>query len=205
LAQPWEIREFRIDVNNDGFLRQVTVKQTPDIKFNKESTIGTFINNNEAAILGERHNVPVRLMLQAKSTEFMGGASPTDPNTAWNTDNGTPINEPNDARHLFSIATCSGCHAAETFPKFKPDDLEKNQRPPHFTHVRPRQAGVEAKLSDFLMGEGENFDNDFDLPDPVSGTNRYFGDLARRADDLHDLVIYGRYYEFHRLPLEFEH
>jgi hypothetical protein len=72
-----------------------------------------------------------------------------------------------EARHLFSLNTCNGCHGAETDTTF--------------LHVNPRSAGAVASLSAFMTG--------IDVIDPVDGvTVRRFDDLGRRAADLESLL-----------------
>jgi hypothetical protein len=97
-------------------------------------------------------------------------------------------------------------------PRF--DDLKDPDRvPPHFTHVRPRQSGKEAKLSPFLTGVDEH-GQPYRLPDPSgqddpahAGTvlTRPFHDLSDRANDLRGIVEYGTYYELWRAPSQRVH
>ena len=94
----------------------------------------------------------------------------------------------------------------DTAPKgfWKLDLQNPDKRPDHFTHIRPRRNNHPAKLSEFLAGD--NTGEDFWLSDPAGqNVQRPFGDLRRRAADLHDLVNYGWFYELHRLPLQFVH
>ena len=218
----WELREFRIDLNSSGYLRQVTVKQSPDGVFRMVrspdiylSSIGVlgaadggasllatsalyqfstilaqYVNGAEADILGHEHHVPV---------EFLGAAALTPPNSFWN-DQG--IRNP-EARHLFSLGTCSGCHGREAFPEVI--TLGQN------THVRPRKSGQEAQLSPFLTGKAEN-GHEFVLVDPARQLEarrrlrkRQFHDLSNRAHDLTGLVEYGVIYEKERQPLQMVH
>jgi hypothetical protein len=201
----WEIREFRIDVHNDGFLREGTAKQTPDRDFNddpmkkKQLILAQYVNRAQADILAQEHHVPLEF---PPGQAFLGGAAPTPPNAFWNA---PAISNP-QARHLFSLGTCSGCHAGETFPKLVVgDDLTLDQVPPHFTHVRPRMAGKEARLSPFLTGKDKN-GNPYLAQDPVDQTQkRAFHDLSNRALDLDGLVQYGVIYEQDRRPLQMVH
>ena len=196
LAQPWEIREFRIDAHNTGYLRQVTVKQTPDLPFDNGAALSAYINATQTDILGQRHAVPVE---NPPGTPFLGGSALTPVNFHWKTP-GLPAN---DARHLFSLATCNGCHAREAFIDFAGPDPAA--APTHFTHVAPRAAGEEAKLSAFLSGKDAG-GNAFLLADPVQpAQSRAFADLERRANDLRDLVKFGTFFELSRLPLQMVH
>lgn len=72
----------------------------------------------------------------------------------------------NEARHQLSLNTCNGCHSGETGTSF--------------LQIFPRLPGQVSQLSGFLTGET--------VPDPVTGAQRSFNDLARRARDLATLV-----------------
>jgi hypothetical protein len=65
-----------------------------------------------------------------------------------------------ESRHVFSLATCNGCHTRETSTDF--------------VHIAPRAAGSPAALSDFLTGLNQP------TFDPVSGVARTFHDLLDR-------------------------
>ena len=66
----------------------------------------------------------------------------------------------NAARHKFSLATCNGCHGAESGTSF--------------LHVRPASFGSPASLSGFLTGAT--------VADPVVPATQYhFDELAARA------------------------
>jgi hypothetical protein len=207
----WEIREFRIDIHTSGLLRVVTVKQTPDRAFNddpmKNDTLAAYINSAQADILAQEQHLPLAF---PPGQPILGGAAPTPPNAIWD----APMKiKSRDARQLFSISTCSGCHAGETFPKFKADDLTLDQPPPHFTQVRPRKAGFEARLSPFLTGIDANGKPYFKEdptgqpadPPEMGVKKRFFHDLSNRAADLNGLVHYGVIYESVRQPLQMVH
>jgi hypothetical protein len=68
----------------------------------------------------------------------------------------------NDARFGLSVNTCNGCHGRETNTGF--------------LQIGVRSKGVQSTLSGFLTGET--------VSDPVSGVQRNFADLNRRASDL---------------------
>lgn len=142
LAGPWELREFVISPLS-GLLTQTTVKQTPPDSLNQSLEIADFINVKEADILAGRHIVPEKLL---------GGSSFAP--QLWNAPN---IRNP-EARHLFALQTCNGCHTDETGTVF--------------LHVAPRAQGEAAFLSGFLTGTS--------VPDPITGTPRTFNDLERR-------------------------
>jgi hypothetical protein len=129
---------------------------------------------------------------------FLGAAALTPSSTFWNDQN---IRNP-EARHLFSLGTCNGCHARETFP----DDAKLGQ----FTHIRPRMSGEEATMSPFLTGRNDNGDGYF-LADPAGNQDahglitRPFRELSNRAHDLAGLVEYGVIYEKERRPIRMVH
>jgi len=93
-----------------------------------------------------------------------------------------------EARHLVSLNTCNGCHAAETATDF--------------FHVGFRKAGQEAPLSKFLTGTGAIDDpaGQEDEARPGNVKRRCFHDLADRLDDLRSLLELGAPYETKRLP-----
>ena len=142
LAGPWELREFVISPMS-GLLTQTTVKQTPPDSLNQAKEIAEFINVNEADILAGRHIVPEKLL---------GGSSFAP--QLWD----APGIRNSEARHLFALQTCNGCHSDETGT--------------FFLHVAPRGKGEASLLSGFLTGTI--------VSDPVTGTPRVFNDLERR-------------------------
>jgi hypothetical protein len=156
LDVPWELREFKLSAT--GFLTPDTVKLTPDQSFDGTQALASFVNQNEAAILQEKHVVPETFA----GSPFLGAASLNNL-TAWS----APGINNNEARHRFSLNTCNGCHGfAETGTQF--------------LHVFPRFPGQQASLSGFMTG--------ITMPDPVSGEPRTFNDLGRRRTDLQSLV-----------------
>jgi hypothetical protein len=127
LGFPWELREFTL--SGSGSLQPATVKLTPDSSFLGDSLVADFVNQNEAEILIERHEVPASF----GGVPFLGGSSLNNID-AWTAD-GIANNE---ARHKFSLNTCNGCHGRET------DTI--------FLHILPRSAGAPADISGFLAG-----------------------------------------------------
>ena len=63
-----------------------------------------------------------------------------------------------EAKRLFSLASCNGCHTANTST--------------HFLHIEPRAVGAQAELSDFLTGQN--------MPRNIDGAMRTFHDLLDR-------------------------
>ena len=208
----WEIREFRIDTNNGGYLRQVTAKQTPDRDFaddpanKKQLTLAAFINGAQADILAQEHHAPVEF---PTGKSFLGGAAPTPPDAVWKAPG---ILNP-DARSYSPWVPAAAVTLAKLSPNFVPDNLDLDQPPPHFTHVRPRQAGKEARLSPFLTGvdkAGKPYvvEDPTGQPDPSAPggkKRREFHDLSNRRQDLVGLVRYGVIYEKDRRPLQMVH
>ena len=183
LAFPWELREFNL--NTAGQLELVNVKQEPQVKYNGSHSnavspvaevekLVSWINSNQSAILSNNYEVP--LNLPSTSTTFRGGHAlfPTN-NTAqiWNGRgaSGSQFINNDEARHLFSLNTCTSCHGGETNTIF--------------THIKQRSFGLETTLSGFLTG--------ITVVDPAnrpagSPTSRSFNDLLRRENDLANLV-----------------
>jgi hypothetical protein len=124
----WELREFHLSASS-GLLEPAPVALTPDRSFNFSSTLASFINANQGAIIAEKHVVPELFDGQP----FQAGALFNDLGTwfAFGT-NG-------EARHHFALNTCNGCHSSE----------ETNVT---FLQILPRFQGSEAGLSPFLTG-----------------------------------------------------
>jgi hypothetical protein len=168
LATPWELREFRLDATSHGFVES-TVAQTPDIRFNVNPNLHTltdYINLNQAAILDGSYKVPLKFPTTNQS--FLGGNAPNQL-IFWNS---IPAASSNDARHNFSLGTCSGCHGQET------DTF--------FTHVTPRLSHQVAALSAFLIGNPGTLRNPGTVtrPDHVDNSPRTYGDLLARQAKL---------------------
>jgi Concanavalin A-like lectin/glucanases superfamily len=98
--------------------------------------------------------------LDIGTTPFLGG-SVFNPLVEWN----APGIDP-DARFHLSLNTCNGCHGPETNTTF--------------LQITPRLPGTEAQLSPFLTGTT--------VFDPNTGAARNLNELARRKDDLTNLV-----------------
>jgi hypothetical protein len=184
LREPWDQREWRLfNTDSDaGWLRQVTVKQAPDVDYNFSPKIVDYCLANAGLILAEQHTVP----LQFKREPFLGGNAPmATKDFFW--DGPQPTGTiPGEVRHKFSLNTCNGCHAGETGTPF--------------THVFPRKTGEEAALSDFLTGRN--------MPkvDPADHvTLRFFADLKRREDDLLRLIKEPCFFQLFHVPVKFEH
>ncbi|MBK1649048.1 hypothetical protein [Rhabdochromatium marinum] len=185
LAAPWELREFVLD-HRSGLLRPHAVALTPDtLAVNGTPEFAALINANQTALFENRFELP--------STWF-GGSSQSGPfNSATiaalptRTFTVNPVTETavdlpwsaagiadNEARHLFALNTCNGCHRDETDTGFAHVAFPE-------THAMPVSLGQSAQLSGFLTG--------IEVVDPVDGiTIRRFADLERRAVDLTTLL-----------------
>ncbi len=162
---PWELRQFQLDPNVRSFQKPLvltTVAQTPASSRQATTAISTYVNANEPAILAHQHVVP--LLWSGKP--FLGGAAPHNLDLGWDgpPPQCTSITNP-QARHAFSLDTCSGCHGQETGVFFK--------------HVEPRNPGSPSTLSTFLTG-GSATD--------LCGLTHSFGDIDRRRVDLCQLL-----------------
>lgn len=187
LGNPWELREFKL--NAAGQLELTTVKQEPALKYNRQlntidvERLARYINNLAADIENNNYQVPDEIpegTSRTPTTAFLGGKAhvPDNPIAPPNEHiwNGTIPPGPgyvvsDEARHIFSLNTCSACHGGETQTQF--------------THIKPTPFGIEATLSGFLTG--------ITLDDPASRpsgrpTVRTFNDLLRRENDLDALL-----------------
>jgi hypothetical protein len=124
----WQLRAFGLSADT-GLLAPVPVDLTPDRSFNSTSTLASYINANQAAILAEKHTVPALF----NGSPFQGGAVFNDLGTWF-----APGID-NEARHHFALNTCNGCHSTSETGTF-------------FTQINPRNAGNEASVSGFLTG-----------------------------------------------------
>jgi hypothetical protein len=166
LSRPWELREFKLSTLSSSVspspLVQATVAQTPARSRHQTTAVSTYVNANEPAILAHQHIVP----LSWGGSPFKGGAAPHNLDLGWDgpTPACTTITNP-QARHAFSLDTCSGCHGLETATGFK--------------QVEPRSAGSPSALSGFLTGTTAT---------DLCGLAHSFNDIDRRRVDLCQLL-----------------
>jgi hypothetical protein len=161
---PWELREFRLNgmsLASPSPLEQVTVAQTPARSRDQTAQLADYVNTNAASILTNTHLVPLSWL----GAPFRGGASPHSLELGWDGPVACTSILDDEARHVFSLNTCSGCHGEETDTTFK--------------HVEPRAPGVASALSTFLTG-GAATDR--------CGLTHKFGDIERRRVDLCQLL-----------------
>ena len=163
-VSPWELREFQLPRGGNGHLQEVTVKQTPDLSLNRTPTLVSYVDANAADIIAQKHRVPENF----GGAHFLGGSALTPGGMFWDDPASPPPITDRQARHMFSLQTCNGCHARETNT--------------NFTHVAPASFGTGAAgLSGVLTG--------INVPDPSDSIpTRNFSDLKRRAADLDALV-----------------
>jgi hypothetical protein len=128
LSFQWQLREFHISPTT-GLMVPAPLFLTPDSSFNFGDTLARFINQNESAIVAEKHDVPVSF----ENAPFQA-ASVFNNFDFWDAPG---ISNP-EARHKFSLNTCNGCHGAETQTGF--------------LQISPRDQGQASILSGFLTG-----------------------------------------------------
>jgi hypothetical protein len=169
----WELREFKLFCNDSdkGFLRPVTVKQTPREDSDGTRLLQHYIKNTLPA--PPDHAVPLEWGIPGFQMEpFLGGRAVMPPisitsgSAAWAT-TGATVN--NMLRHDFALHTCNGCHSTETDTRFM--------------HVGARGPGQQAPLSGFLIGDGAGGPLLVNIPGSPAATVRFF-DLRRRERDL---------------------
>jgi len=169
----WELREFKLFCNDSdrGFLRPVTVKQTPREDADGTRLLQHYITSTLPA--PPDHTVPLEWGLPGFQMEpFLGGRAVMPPisitsgSAAWAT-TGATVN--NMLRHDFALHTCNGCHSTETDTRFM--------------HVGARGPGQPAPLSGFLIGDGAGGPFMVNIPGSPAATVAFF-DLRRRERDL---------------------
>jgi hypothetical protein len=124
----WEMREFVLGAY--GLLWPDTVKQEVSASLNGTATLSTWVLANAPAILAGEHQVPRSFLGQP----FLAAAAPVPEGLSWQVPGA-----PEEVRHAFAKATCSGCHKPETGT--------------NFLHVRTREVGSPSALSAFLAQE----------------------------------------------------
>jgi len=146
----WEMRAFTV---GDGTLQLTSLYQTPDSSFQGSPDLAGYINEHQDEILSGTDQVP---------QQMLGGYSTL--NYFWNAPG---IADPYETRHKFALASCNGCHFAETATQF--------------VHVLPRGQHQPAALSDYLTGENMPVLDGLFQP-------RWFNELGARADGLLQLL-----------------
>jgi hypothetical protein len=192
LADPWELREFRLTpsgvIGSPGPapLVESTVARTPNTIHHKQQILADFVNQNQAAILANQHDVPLSFQWQT----FRAGHSPHNLQLGWDGP-GSPcaaINDP-EARHIFSRETCSGCHGTP-------------ETDTTFYQVLPRAPGQVAQLAGFLTGDPAG--GPIWVTDPCGRTHP-FDDIERRRQDLCGLLASSCATLSEEVPLKIVH
>ena len=124
----WELRQFALSPAS-GRLEPQPLALTPDASLDETSTLASYINANQAAILADAHTLPSSFAGQP----FQAGAI-LNTLPVWTAPGVDP-----EVRHHFSRNTCNGCH-----------NFVETGAP--FSQFSPRVAGAEAGLSGFLTG-----------------------------------------------------
>lgn len=153
----WQLREFRLN-NDTGFLKNQLLSLTPAARLNNTTALKHYLNENASSILANDYTVPMRY----EDAPFRA-ATVTNTKGIWR------VTEPYDteARHLFSLNTCDGCHGGEAGTLF--------------VHVAPRAEGEESVISEFLTGS--------EVVDPRDRvTVRSFNEFAHREDFLKSIL-----------------
>jgi hypothetical protein len=163
-VRDWDMREFS---PYGGEIHRRPMADTPRGEYNGPPLItrlGDWINTHRDGVLGLKPNMDPLL----GGVPFLGGAAAIQYRLSWQ-----PPVEPR-LRHRFALATCNGCHYAETVPGGSVSTQVVRPQ-----HIRAR-AGQPAEPSCFLQG------GTVVAPD---GSPRYFADLLRRATVLAELAV----------------
>ncbi len=125
----WEMRQFTLAPN--GLLVLEPVENEVDASHDGSELLGSWVDKREKDILAGTHEVPSRY----KGRPFLAGAALVGSDAKpWQVPGARE-----DVRRAFGVATCSGCHKAETGT--------------NFLHIRNRDPGSPAALSDFLRAQ----------------------------------------------------
>ena len=181
----WNLREFKLKTT--GQLELSTIQMEPALKYNGINTpissadvnrLAHYINTLTTDIENNNYEVPTQIPLLSSTTTpttgFLGaqafsGASP-EPFRYWDgtTTPGPGYINSDEARHVFSLNTCSGCHSKETATDF----------------VHVGGSGFSG-LSSFLTGITVTDAANRPIESP---TERTFNDLLRRQIDLSNFL-----------------
>lgn len=123
-----------------------------------------FLHDHDRIIRSGVHAVPVTLTTNRKTHPLLAGSAfipANEPDFHW--DRGPLVSR--DARRIFSLNTCNGCHAGETGCSGG-------------LHIHSREQGAAARLSDFLRTDGKPHR----LNDPdVRGSKVEYQEMLDRA------------------------
>jgi hypothetical protein len=107
----------------------------------EQRSLLAFLHDQEGLIRSGVHQIPMKLPVSGEPRALLAGSAfiPADePDFHW--DRGPLVSR--DARRIFSLNTCNGCHAGETGCR-------------EGLHIRPRAAGFAAQISEFLRTDGK--------------------------------------------------
>jgi hypothetical protein len=138
-------REFRQFALDQDILKLTPLAQTPAPDFAKKDgpetrVLAEFLREGAPLIRSGVHVIPAALQLRNETAPVLGGNAiipAENPAFQWNPKQGVPA----VVRRVFSLNTCTGCHAGET-------DCAG-------LHVSPRPEGSFAVLSSFLRMDGQ--------------------------------------------------
>jgi hypothetical protein len=134
-------RQFRQYVASGERLRLTPLSMTPTVDFlvprsPELKLLSQFLHDQNELIVAGLHNLPSSLSTRKQSIPLLAAAAsipPGAPDFHWK----TGPNVSRDARRIFSMSTCTGCHAGETGCA-------------EGLHIHTRAAGEAARTSDFL-------------------------------------------------------
>jgi|HubBroStandDraft_3_1064219.scaffolds.fasta_scaffold20763_2 hypothetical protein len=162
----WELREFQLPQYHFTELGETNTQDSPHDSFNNNNADPTLLNWIRSN--GTRPPNEVPLFFGGK--HFLGTNPQAKPGGAgffWTAPGLNPTDPDNANRHAVGLASCNGCHTAETGTTF--------------VHVDPGTPGLPAQLSGFLTG--------ITVADPAFGMpRRTFHDLLNREKDIKGLV-----------------
>jgi len=164
-----EGREFRQFELSNGTFSPAALTQTPAPAFGlkhspEQRALSQFLHEQDPLIRSGINRLPTSLQTRKASVAVLGGSAiipSNEPDFYW--DMTQQVSR--EARHLFSLNTCTGCHAGETGCA-------------QGLHIHPRAEGAEAVLSSFLREDGQPLRvND---PD-VKGSKIEYKEMSDRA------------------------
>lgn len=123
-----------------------------------------FLHVQDGLIRTGVHQLPMNLAINGERHALLAGSAfipANEPDFHW--DRGPRVSR--EARRIFSLSTCNGCHAGETGCR-------------EGLHIHPREAGSTARLSEFLRTDGKPHR----LNDPdVRGSKVEYQEMQNRA------------------------
>jgi hypothetical protein len=176
----WDMREFNFqDASGmkcdrtsqpDCQLRLRTLAATPDLSYNNSPLLAAWVSDNALLIRQQQHIVSSNFMFMGQTAWLAAGNAVV----SGNVNSGTWVypgagSDP-ELRHLFSSATCNGCHYGDTNT--------------YNFHIRPRLAQESSQLSPYLTLIDLANPAAQRLTDPFSGGYHGANEPRRRACEL---------------------